>query len=470
MNASSVMVWFRQDLRLADNLALSAAAATGRPLVPVFILEDDQDYPWGGASYWWLHHSLAALRDDLARLGAHLVLRRGNPRQVLPALARECGAGAVFWNQRHEPSFAAVDQEVQAALATEGTQVHEFLAGLLAHPEALATGQGKPYQVFTPYSKKFLQTQIIDPPLPAPDHLAGNEDRLSSLKLEALELLPQVAWDGGLRETWEPGESGARGQCALFGSKEMRLYQERRDLPACRGTSRLSPHLHWGEISPRQVWHQAAGVPGSEAFLRQLVWREFAHHLLHHFPHTSHEPLRPQFAHFPWDGDPDLLEAWQKGQTGYPLVDAGMRELWHTGWMHNRVRMVTASFLVKHLLLPWQLGAEWFWDTLVDASLANNTFGWQWTAGCGADASPYFRIFNPMTQGKKFDPRGEYIRRWVPELEQLPDKLVHEPWLGSAAVLDHLGVKLGETYPRPVVEHAWARQRALDSYHRMQAG
>jgi deoxyribodipyrimidine photo-lyase len=255
-----------------------------------------------------------------------------------------------------------------------------------------------------------------------------------------------------------------------FDAEKMRLYSELRDLPACRGTSRLSPHLHWGEISPRQLWHQGRGMRGSEAFLRQLVWREFAHHLLHHFPHTAEEPLRPQFASFPWDGDPDLLVAWQKGQTGYPLVDAGMRELWHTGWMHNRVRMVSASFLVKHLLLPWQLGAAWFWDTLVDASLANNTFGWQWTAGCGADAAPYFRIFNPMTQGKKFDPEGEYIRRWVPELARLPDKLIHEPWLGTRAVLEHLGVKLGTTYPHPVVDHALARQRALDSYRRMQAG
>jgi deoxyribodipyrimidine photo-lyase len=338
----------------------------------------------------------------------------------------------------------------------------------MIEPDALATGQGKPYQVFTPYWKKFTATPRVPQPLDAPSRLNAAADP-GGPPLEALELLPTIAWDRGLQEMWNPGAEAAKVLLQRFLKGPLERYDGERDLPAIDGTSRLSPYLHWGEISPRRLWHVCHGRPGAEPWLRQLVWREFAHQMLHHFPHTPEQPLREEFAAFPWDGDPALLPAWQKGRTGYPLVDAGMRQLWHTGWMHNRVRMVVASFLVKHLLLPWQEGARWFWDTLVDASLANNTFGWQWTAGCGADAAPYFRIFNPISQGQKFQ-ASDYIRQWVPELKRVPDKLLHEPWTGSRAGLEQVGVKLGKDYPRPIVDHKQARQRALDSYQQMKSG
>ncbi len=463
-----VLIWFRQDLRLADNSALTAAAAMGQPVLPVFILESgDGQRRWGGASRWWLHHSLASLAASLKKRGLPLVLDRGDPAQVLSRLARESGACCIHWNARHEPREVAQDLVVKGTLEKAGLTVVEHLANLLAHPTDLATGQGGPYKVFTPYWKKFLQTQVLDSPLPVPTRFVVPSAIPASQDLASWNLLPKIGWDSGLQESWKPGEGEARALWDVFRAGPMLAYGTQRDIPSRHGTSRLSPYLHWGEISSRQLWHDAQNIEGSEGFLRQLVWREFSHHLLHHFPHTQAEPLRSQFSSFPWDGDPALLASWQKGQTGFPLVDAGMRQLWHSGWMHNRVRMVVASFLVKHLLLPWQDGASWFWDTLVDASLANNTFGWQWAAGCGADAAPFFRIFNPITQGKRWDPRGNYIRRWVPELAGLPDKLIQEPWTASEAVLEHLGVKLGRDYPFPVVDHAWARQRALDSYGQM---
>ena len=463
-----VLVWFRQDLRLADNPALSDAAKGGCPLLPVFILEQDMDsWPWGQASRWWLHHSLTALEENLRQRGLPLLLDRGRPEEILARLINETGATVVHWNRRHEPWTVARDQAVKMSLESKGVQVHEHLGSLLVDPNFPTTGKGGPYQVFTPYWKKLMQTLRVDDPLPVPPVLAGPSRLPEGVKLVDLQLRPTHPWDAGLQDSWQPGEEGAQLGWNKFNQAALSGYDDSRNFPAISGTSQLSPHLHWGEISPRQVWCEAQHVPEAGAFLRQIVWREFAHHLLHHFPHTPEHPLRAQFRSFPWDGDPALLDAWQKGETGYPLVDAGMRQLWHTGWMHNRVRMVAASFLVKHLLLPWQDGARWFWNTLVDASLANNTFGWQWTAGCGADASPYFRIFNPVAQGKKFDKNGDYIRRWVPELAALPDKLIHEPWKAEQSVLAGHGILLGQSYPRPIVDHAIARQRALVSYQRM---
>jgi len=456
------LLWFRRDLRLADNPALCAAAAAG-PVVPVFILEDGGGGPLGGAARWWLNQSLDRLSASLTGLGLSLVLRRGSPPQVLTDLAAETGARVIHWNRRYEPEAAAVDQAAAEALQSAGVTVQTHGSALLAEPWDLATGQGGPYQVFTPYYKKFLDTVHPRSALPVPKGLAAPGVIPGSLPLADLGLLPSVDWAGGLREAWTPGEAGAQAELTRFLEGAVDRYDDDRDHPGVNGTSRLSPHLHWGEISPRQVWTGAAAAP----FRRQLVWREFTHHLLHHFPHTPHAPLREKFAAFPWDGDPDLLPAWQEGRTGYPLVDAGMRQLWQTGWMHNRVRMVASSFLVKHLLLPWQDGARWFSDTLVDADLANNTFGWQWVAGSGADGAPYFRIFNPLTQSRRFDTAGAYIRRWVPELAGLPDKWIHAPWTAPTGILEKAGVKPGRTYPLPVVEHAAARQRALESYRRM---
>jgi deoxyribodipyrimidine photo-lyase len=342
----------------------------------------------------------------------------------------------------------------------------------LCEPWTLATKVGKPYQVFTPFWKACQASASPPPPTPAPRRLPAPEKWPASLALAEFKLEPAIDWAGGLRSTWQPGEKGAQALLDRFLRSALADYRTERDRPDRLGTSRLSPHLHFGEVGPGQIWHaisDAARDAGAqrqaaaEWYLRELGWREFAHHVLFHFPHTTDEPLRQEFARFPWRSDAKALRAWQRGRTGYPLVDAGMRELWHTGWMHNRVRMVVASFLVKHLLIPWQEGAAWFWDTLVDADLANNSLGWQWTAGCGADAAPFFRIFNPVSQGSKFDEQGEYVRRWVPELARMPAQWIHQPWAAPPQVLDEAEVKLGVTYPWPIVEHVEARKRALEA-------
>ncbi|HRX49853.1 MAG TPA: deoxyribodipyrimidine photo-lyase [Candidatus Krumholzibacteria bacterium] len=465
--SAPVLLWFRQDLRLDDHAALLAAAATDRPVLPVFVLEDVGDWRWGGASRWWLHRSLAALDADLRRMGAPLVLRRGDPRRVLPELAAAAGADTVHWNRRYEPDARQRDRETSDALRDAGVTVKAHPGALLCEPWSLATGQGGPYQVFTPYHKAFLRDVSPAEPRGAPPRLRAPAVAPESLPLAALDLDPGVLWGQGMAEAWTPGEAGGRALLERFAAGPVAAYADRRDRPAEPSTSRLSPHLHWGEVSPARVWSALRGADGADPFLRQLVWREFAHHLLHHFPHTDRHPLRGEFQDFPWDGDPAHLRAWRRGETGYPLVDAGMRELWTTGWMHNRVRMVVASFLVKHLLLPWQEGAAWFWDTLVDADLANNSFGWQWTAGCGADAAPYFRVFNPMLQSRRFDPDGAYLRRWLPELAGLGNKAIHAPWEASRAEREGAGVELGRTYPRPLVEHGAARERALEAYKRL---
>jgi deoxyribodipyrimidine photo-lyase len=432
------LVWFRLDLRLADNPALAAAAARSGQIVPVFIWapEEEGDWPPGAASRWWLHQSLKSLDSSLRRRGMRLVLRRGPSLDTLRSLIRECGARSVFWNRRCEPALRGRDAGIQKALKSDGLHVETCNSALLFEPEEILTTSGKPFQVFTPFWRTCLSAAPDFFPAPTPNFKRISP--LSSMELDELNLEPVVKWTQGLRAMWMPGEVGARKMLTRFLDDSLEDYPEQRDFPAHNGTSRLSPHLHFGEISPRQVWAACAKRRGaaSRAFLRQLGWREFAHHLLYHFPHTATEPLRPQFARFPWRGDPKKLHAWQRGQTGYPLVDAGMRELWTTGWMHNRVRMIAGSFLVKDLLLPWIEGARWFWDTLVDADLANNSLGWQWIAGCGADAAPFFRIFNPATQAAKFDSAGDYIRRWVPELDS-------------------------RDYPTPIVDHARARERAL---------
>jgi deoxyribodipyrimidine photo-lyase len=390
--------WFRLDLRRADNPAFAAAAQLGA-VVPVFIWAPEEEGAWppGAASRWWLHHSLQALAQDLGGL----VIRRGPSLDTLRQLVKETGASVVFWNRRYEPALIARDTKVKQGLLADGLTVESFNSALLFEPWEIKTGSGGPYQVFTPFYRKCLAKGVNTETQPsAPPHMV----RATSLDLDDLELLPKLDWAKGFEG--HPGEAGAHQLLKSFRDEN---YARQRDLPAVTGTSRLSPHLHFGEISPRQVW----AATRHEPFRRQLIWREFAHHLLYHFPHTPDEPLRTDFARFPWSKTGKGWEEWKRGSTGFPLVDAGMRELWTTGWMHNRVRMVAASFLVKDLLISWQTGARWFWDTLVDADLANNTLGWQWVAGCGADAAPYFRIFNPASQAAKFDPDGDYVRRWV---------------------------------------------------------
>jgi deoxyribodipyrimidine photo-lyase len=437
---SPALVWFRLDLRLDDNPALAAAAARGGPLIPVFIWapEEEGDWPPGAASRWWLHQSLRSLDAAIRRRGGRLILRRGPSLEALRALIRECKADAVYWNRRYEPAARERDARVEKALLSEGARVETYNAALLFEPDEIKSSSGKPFTVFTPFWRACLAAAPYSVPA-APPKFEGLKWP-PSLRLADFGLEPVFDWAAGFRSSWEPGEEGAWKTLRRFVETALEDYEDRRDFPASAGTSRLSPHLHFGEISPLRVWAACSGRrgPGSKSFLRQLGWREFAHHLLYHFPRTALEPLRPQFARFPWRRDAKALRAWQRGLTGYPMVDAAMRELQATGWMHNRARMVAGSFLVKDLLLPWVEGARWFWETLVDADLANNTLGWQWVAGCGADAAPYFRVFNPMTQAAKFDPDAVYVRRWVPEL----------------------GTR---RYPRRIVDHARARERALQA-------
>ena len=421
------LVWFRLDLRLRDHPALCAAAARGGGVTALFVLPPEGDQAWigGAASRWWLHHSLVALSKTVADRGGRLVLRRGETAEQVADVARQCGADTVFCHRIVDPEEESRLGRVRAALEKCGVRLRVFAPNLLAEPGKVMNRSGEPFKVFTPFHKAVRQIPVADP-VPVPACLDGPWRAVDSLALEALELLPRHDWAAGLRDCWMPGEAGAERNAQTFLEGSVGRYPEDRDVPGVTGTSRISPHLHFGEVSARTLFHEAslhmeaaggAGVlRGGEAWLRQLYWREFAHHLLFHYPHLTHAPMRAEFAVFPWRNDAELLDAWRRGRTGYPMVDAGMRELWRTGWMHNRVRMVVASFLVKHLLQPWQDGAAWFTDTLVDADLANNTLGWQWTAGCGPDATPYFRVFNPALQGERFDADGAYVRRWVPEL------------------------------------------------------
>lgn len=476
------LLWFRRDLRLSDNPALDAALDHDGPVIPLFIWspEEDGEWPPGGASMWWLHHSLSALDEDLRAHDSRLIFRSGGALAVLRALVKETGATAVFWNRQYEPAHVARDTAVKAALNKDGLQVESFNGSLLVDPATFKNKQDMPFQVFTPFWKAAAREVPVPEPRPSRRAFHPPEQWPQSEDLEAFELMPKIDWAGGIADAWTPGEAGAHAALKQFCEEAMADYADGRDLPGEANTSRLSPHLHFGELAPTTVvdavYAHAQGASNkktegaAEGYVRQLYWREFAHALLFHFPHTPQLPLREEFQDFPWEQDEAKLKAWQRGRTGYPMVDAGMRELWHTGWMHNRVRMIAASFLVKHLLIPWQAGAAWFWDTLVDADLANNTLGWQWTAGCGADAAPYFRIFNPIIQGKKFDPEGGYVRRWVPELAALPNKYLYSPWEAPEGVLNAAGVTLGETYPAPMVEHGQARDDALAAYEVIKKG
>ena len=455
------IVWFRFDLRISDNPALCAASQKG-PVIPLFIWSPaEEDFAPGGASKWWLHHSLTKLEKSLDGIGGKLILKTGTALEVLKSVLQQTGAQAVFWNRRYEPIICKRDKLISTELNKAGTEVKTFKANLLSEPDEIENKTGRPFKVFTPFWKECLKRLNPPAPLEPPKQISRPTGSIKTQRLSELNLEPVPDWAEGMRNNWNPGEAGAFQNLKLFIRNASRDYSEARNFPDRSGTSRLSPHLRFGEISPKQIWHSIkdSGEPKwkESHFLSELGWREFGYHLLHHFPHTVEEALRPAFNRFPWTDHPKHLRAWQLGQTGYPFVDAGMRELWATGWMHNRVRMVVASFLVKHLLIHWRHGADWFWDTLVDADLASNTQGWQWTAGCGADAAPYFRIFNPTTQAKKFDPNGDYIRRWVPELRHLSVPEIFEP---STSVDEHL-------YPKPLVNHSQARTRALKAFEKI---
>jgi deoxyribodipyrimidine photo-lyase len=476
---SIALVWFRRDLRLADNPALREAAGRHQQVIPVYLYAPHEEMPWspGAASRWWLQQSLTALTAALEAQGSRLIIRQGDSLTLLRELLRETGATAVYWNRLYEPAIIARDRTVKAALRSDGFIAESSQAALLIEPWTLLKADQTPYQVFTPFWKACRQRLPPASPLPVPD-LTGPESWPASLPLTSLDLPPRLPWIEGLAAAWRPGEAGAQAQLAWFCENALTGYAQWRDWPGRDGVSRLSPHLHFGEISPRQIWNTAANAiggdpldhPGAETFLRETGWREFAHYVLYHWPQTPEQPLQARFNAYPWrDNYADLLRAWQRGQTGYPLVDAGMRQLWRTGWMHNRVRMIVASFLIKNCRIPWQEGARWFWDTLVDADLASNTLGWQWIAGCGVDAAPYFRVFNPMRQSEKFDPDGAYLRQWLPELAKLPGAALHQPWTASPAEQQAAGFAPGRDYPDPVVEFAASRVEALAGYARIKA-
>jgi deoxyribodipyrimidine photo-lyase len=477
MADSPSLVWFRLDLRLADNAALTAAVLRDRPIVPVFVWSAEEENPWppGAASRWWLHHSLVELDKELHARGSRLIVCQGHALESLQKLIDSTHSKAIFWNRRYEPALVRRDAKIERALRDAGTHVETFPGNLLFVPQEIHTKEGNPYRVYTPFWKACVARGEPGKPLPIPSRWSSPSTWPRSLALAELTLEPKIDWAAGFSEVWTPGTRGASKQLDRFRKEALSGYVRGRDRPDTIGTSRLSPHLHFGEITPRQVWEALNDAGGKRTaarnfsaartkFLAELGWREFAHHVLFHFPRTSDRPLRKEFKHFPWRRDSQALKTWQRGLTGYPIVDAGMRELWTTGWMHNRVRMIVASFLTKDLLISWRDGARWFWDTLVDADLANNTLGWQWTAGCGADAAPFFRVFNPVLQGRKFDPKGAYVRRWVPELATLPLRFLHEPWKASASILATANVWLGDNYPRPIVEHAESRRAALGAF------
>lgn len=479
---TTAIVWFRRDLRLADHAALASALASADDVVPVYVHSPGDEGAWtpGAASRWWLHHSLAALDASLRERGARLVVLRGPVRDTLLELVRTTGATSVHWSRRYEPHAVQRDTRLKAELREAGVSVESANGSLLFEPWAVKNGAGEPYRVFTPFWRACLQQLAsVPPPIAAPDRVPLARSTPQGVPLDSLALLPEIRWDRGFHAAWTPGpgEAGALARLEAFCGERLAGYADGRNRPDLPATSRLSAHLHFGELSPRQAVAVAARASstskvaglsgGAETFLRELGWREFAHHLLYHFPQTTDAPMDRRFEQLEWREDPAGLRAWQRGLTGYPIVDAGMRELWATGWMHNRVRMIVASLLTKNLGIHWLEGARWFHDTLVDADLANNVLGWQWTAGCGADAAPYYRIFNPVLQTERFDPGRAYLRRWVPELARLPDEWIHRPWEAPAPVLASAGVRLGDTYPRPVVEFRGSRDRALEQWARL---
>lgn len=472
----SIIVWFRNDLRLDDHPALAAAAESGADIYPVYILEDSvSGRRLGGASKWWLDKSLKSLRSDISSLGGKLICRKGDPADIIPQLVEACGANAVFWGRRYTQPERDKDADLKKALTKQDIVAKSFNTTLLTEPWSYETTSGGYYKVFTPYWRSVKSSYTAPDPCPAPEILSGVG--IDGDTIEDWGLHPSSPdWSTGFDELWSPGEAGAKARLSDFLDGPVRAYQDNRNRPDIEdGTSGLSPHLRFGEISPATIWRAVMGrinrglkeEDSAWTFLSEVVWREFSYVLLYHNPDFGWENYDNKFDKMGWQKDEKALRRWQKGETGYPIVDAGMRQLWHTGWMHNRVRMIVASLLTKHLMIHWRDGEAWFWDTLVDADPASNAAGWQWTAGSGADASPYFRIFNPITQGQKFDESGDYVRKWCPELSKLPDKYLHAPWQAKPDVLKKAGVKLGETYPQPIIEHAEGRQRALSAWEEL---
>ena len=468
MSTSPTILWFRKDLRLADNSALAAAIEAGAPIIPVFIWASEEMGDWAprGASKWWLHQALESLSEEWRVKGGNLVLRQGESLAVLRELIAETGAKRVCWNRRYESPSREIDAEIKRTLREEGIEVESFNSSLLNEPHTASTGGGNPYKVYTPYWKKVKDRKIEEIAQSDFEKMTFPDTYPPGYALKSLQLLPENQWYRKFDQYWEVTEAAAQKRLDAFLDQPVENYNEARDIPGEVGTSSLSPYLHWGLIGPRQVMHALKAKhdlreTGPMVYAKEIYWREFAYNVLYHFPKTPDAPLHEKYSDFPWEPDTEVLKRWQHGQTGYPIVDAGMRQLYATGWMHSRVRMVVSSLLVKHLLQDWREGARWFWDTLVDADLASNTLGWQWSAGCGADAAPYFRVFNPIIQGQKFDPEGDYVRKWVPEIAKIPNKYIHEPWETPIGILEYAGVELGKDYPLPIIDHKKGRARAL---------
>ncbi len=468
-SSGPVLVWFRKDLRLQDNPSLSAALEEGREIIPLFVWDKNEGGKWspGSASRWWLHQALKSLNTDIEKLGGKLILAKGKAAELVPEIARAHGAQKVHYARSYDPAGIETQERVEESLDLAGISTSSFNASLLQEPWETKNGSGNPFQVFTPYWRKSRPIIYREPAKYSLSKLSFYKSPTPKHTLDELELLPDHDWYKKLANHWEVSESAAHKQLQRTVDEVTRSYATRRNHPSVDGTSRLSPYLSWGLISPRQICNTVleseneGSHRGENKFLVEIGWREFSYHLLYHYPIIPDQPLRPKYAAFPWLDDPKNLKRWQFGNTGYPMVDAGMRQLYQTGWMHNRVRMIVASFLVKHLLISWTEGARWFWDTLVDADLASNTQGWQWAAGCGADAAPYFRIFNPITQGEKFDTRGSYAKHWIPSIDNLPSKFTFKPWEAPEQMLKENGVSLGSNYPYPCVDHSEARARAL---------
>jgi len=469
------IVWLRRDLRLADNPALHHAIHNSDRVIPVYIHAPDEERPWqpGAASNWWCHHSLLALQEEIKQLGGRLIIRRGPSEAALLRLCDELQADAVYWNHEFIPQLTTRDEQIRRALLAHGINQYGYNGSLLYTPGAILNQERKPYRVFSAFWQACQKQGFGDTPLPTPKRL--DHSPVDSLSVTQLELLPAHDWHIKLAEHWQPGEAAALQSLQRLRCDLICGYAKRRDYPAIDATSRLSPQLAFGEVSPRQVVTALLEAfisckthgQGCEGFIRELGWREFAYHTLHHFPRMSERPIDARFEQFAWRDDETVIRAWQRGETGYPIIDAGMRQLWQTGWMHNRVRMIVASFLAKNGLIHWLAGARWFWDTLVDADLANNSFNWQWVAGCGLDAAPYFRIFNPTTQSEKFDPNGDYIRSWIPQLARLPTPWIHKPWQAPTQLLQQAGINIGDNYPNPLLNLAATRERALTSFKQL---
>ncbi|WP_160004479.1 deoxyribodipyrimidine photo-lyase [Rhizobium sp. 18055] len=467
-----LILWFRKDLRLDDNHALDGACATGRPIIPVFVREPSSagTGPLGGAQAWWLHHSVVSLSASLEALGGSLNLASGDALDVLVGLIKSSGADTVMWNRRYDPAGIAIDTRIKRELELQGIKAKSFAGQLLHEPSRLKTGGGTPYRVYTPFWRALENAGEPPRPLDAPDAVRFAPVLDTSETLGSWGLLPtKPDWAQDFSQVWHAGEDAAREKLSDFLDQSLSGYKTNRDFPAKQTTSMLSPYLALGVISPGRIWEETRGldVPADDLvhFRKELAWREFSYHLLYHFPKLPYENWNGRFDGFGWNNDSAQFNAWTRGMTGYPIVDAGMRQLWQHGFMHNRVRMIAASFLIKDLMIDWRRGETWFRDTLIDADPASNAASWQWVAGCGADASPFFRIFNPILQGEKFDRDGDYVREFVPELADLDNKYIHKPFAAPPSVLDKAGIELGETYPKPIVDHAAARDRALKAYN-----